>query len=56
MLKVFAQKHLKNDITMVEHGKIRFKSYYNAVWSNKCATIIRFNLNTTKLVFVSCQL
>lgn len=56
MLKIFAHKELKKDITFVEHGKIKFKSYYNAVLSNKCANFIRFYLNSTRLVFIGCQL
>lgn len=56
MLKIFAHKELKNYISFVEHGKLKFKSYYNTVLSNKCANFIRFNLFNTKLVFIGCQL
>jgi len=56
MLKVFAHKDLNKDISFVEHGKIKFRSYYNTVISNKCATFIRFNVNTTKIVMIGCQL
>ncbi len=56
MLKVFSLRELKPEISSVEHGKVKFTSYYNTVISNKCAVFIRFMLFNTKLVFVSCQL
>lgn len=56
MLKVFAARELRADITLVEHGRLKFSSYYNAVLSNKCANFIRFSLASTRLLFVSCQL
>jgi hypothetical protein len=40
----------------VEHGRLKFGSYYNAVLSNKSACFIRFSLSSTRVVFVSCQL
>ena len=56
MLKVFSLRELKPEISGVEHGKVKFTSYYNTVISNKCAVFIRFMLYNTKMVFVSCQL
>lgn len=56
MLKVFSLRELKPEISGVEHGKVKFTSYYNTVISNKCAVFIRFMLCNTRMVFVSCQL
>lgn len=56
MVKIFAARELRNDISLVEHGRLKFNSYYNAVLSNKCANFIRFSLNNTRFVFVGCQL
>lgn len=55
-MKIFAARELRNDISLVEHGRLKFNSYYNAVLSNKCANFIRFSLNNTRFVFVGCQL
>ncbi|CAM5999729.1 unnamed protein product [Sphagnum balticum] len=56
LLKVFALKELATRISFVETAKVKFKSYYNTVLSNKCANLVRFNLDNTKLVFCGCQL
>lgn len=56
MLKVFSLRELKPEISNVEHGKVKFTSYYNTVISNKCAVFIRFTMCSTRMVFVSCQL
>jgi hypothetical protein len=56
MVKIFAARELRNEISLVEHGRLKFSSYYNAVLSNKCANFIRFSLSNTRFVFVGCQL
>ena len=56
MLKVFAQKELIKDISFVEQSKMKFRSYYNTVLSNKSAVFIRFSVKTTKIVVLGCQL
>jgi hypothetical protein len=56
LLIVYAHQELKDKISCIEQGSIKFRSYYNAFMSNKSANFIRFNLYDSKLTFVGCQL
>lgn len=56
LLVVYARHELRERISGIEQGSLKFRSYYNAFMSNKSANFIRFNLFDSKLVFVGCQL
>ena len=53
---MYAKTDLKDRIGAVEQGNLKYRSYYNAFISNKSAIFIRFNIDSSKLVFVGCQL
>jgi hypothetical protein len=56
LLIIFVRDDQKGRISAVEQGNIKFSSYYNTLMSNKSANFIRLNVDSSKLVFVGCQL
>ena len=56
LLHVYIRKSLKSRVSNVQMSTIKFRSYYNTFISNKSANLLRMQLDSTKMVFIGCQL
>ena len=56
LLLVYCKRELKQRVSKVQQCSLKFRSYYNTFISNKSAGILRMQVDSTKLVFVGCQL